>query len=394
MAVSLSSGMRSALSALQSNTLTVQQTQARLASGKRVGSALDNPANYFRAASLSSRANELSGLLDDMGQAQSVLKATSKGLDSVRSLIDSAKGLVGKALQAGQNNTLTGTLTTALKATDKLVGDTDMTSGKKISISVDGGTAEDVITLDANSTVQDLIDGINSNTNLNPKGSGTAIRASLVGGNLSIVSSSGKTVSIETDDSDTNFKKLLGDKTSEGSAVAAAGTDFVDSTRKTMATQFNEMLRQIDQTIQDSGYGGVNLLQGQDLKVTFNETGSSAITINGVNYTANGEMGIADATNDFISNDDVQAAMANLKRATDKLSAQSSVFASNLTVIQNRSTFTKNMIDTLNEGSDALTMADQNEESTNLLTLNTRQQLAQTTLSLAAQSDAAVTRLF
>ncbi|MFM8700357.1 MAG: hypothetical protein ACKOC1_03025 [Hyphomicrobiales bacterium] len=394
MAVSLSSGMRSALSALQSNTLTVQQTQARLASGKRVGSALDNPANYFRAASLSSRANELSGLLDDMGQAQSVLKATSKGLDSIRSLIDSAKGLVGKALQAGQNNTLTGTLTTALKATDKLVGDTDMTSGKKISISVDGGTAEDVITLDANSTVQDLIDGINSNTDLNPKGSGTAIRASLVGGNLSIVSSSGKTVSIETDDSDTNFKKLLGDKTSEGSAVAAAGTDFVDSTRKTMATQFNEMLRQIDQTIQDSGYGGVNLLQGQDLKVTFNETGSSAITINGVNYTANGEMGIADATNDFISNDDVQAAMANLKRATDKLSAQSSVFASNLTVIQNRSTFTKNMIDTLNEGSDALTMADQNEESTNLLTLNTRQQLAQTTLSLAAQSDAAVTRLF
>lgn len=131
MPVSLSAGMRSALSALQSNTLNVQQSQARLASGKRVGSALDNPANYFRAANLSSRANELSGLLDDMGQAQSVLKATSKGLDSVRSLIDSAKGLVGKALQAGQNNTLTGTLTTALKASDKLVGDTGMATGKK-----------------------------------------------------------------------------------------------------------------------------------------------------------------------------------------------------------------------------------------------------------------------
>ena len=175
MAVLLSSGMRGALSALQANTLTVQQTQARLASGKRVGSALDNPANYFRAANLSSRANELSGLLDDMGQAQSVLKATSKGLDSVRSLMDSAKGLVGKALQAGQNNTLTGSLTTALKATDKLVGDTGMTTAKKISISVDGGAAEDVITLDADSTVQDLIDGINSNEDLNPKGSGTAI---------------------------------------------------------------------------------------------------------------------------------------------------------------------------------------------------------------------------
>ena len=161
MTVSLSSGMRSALSALQTNTINVQQSQARLASGKRVGSALDNPANYFRAANLSSRANELSGLLDDMGQAQSVLKATSKGLDSVRSLIDSAKGLVGKALQAGQNNTLTGTKTTALKADDKLVGDTGMATGKKISIAVDGGTAKDVLTLDADSTVQDLVDGIN-----------------------------------------------------------------------------------------------------------------------------------------------------------------------------------------------------------------------------------------
>ncbi len=394
MPVSLSVGMRGALFTLQQNQQSVQQAQLRLATGKRVGSALDNPNSYFRAANLTSRAGDLQNLLDDMTQATSVLQTTSKGLDSVRSLIDAAKGLVGKASQAGQNNTLTGTLTTPLKATATLVADVGMTSGKKISLAVDGGTAVDVVTLGAGSTVQDLIDGINNNTTLNAKGHGTAIRAALVGGNLQITSSSGKTVQLTSDDSDSALQGLLGTKTVEGNSVVATGTDFVDATRKSISTQFDDILKQIDQTIQDSSYGGINLLQGQDLKVTFNESGSSSINISGVSYTANGELGIANSTNSFISNDDVDVAAANLKRAADKIASQAAIFAANLTVVQNRSTFTKNIVQSLNAGADSLTMADQNEESANLLALNTRQQLAQTTLSLASQADAAITRLF
>jgi len=105
-------------------------------------------------------------------------------------------------------------------------------------------------------------------------------------------------------------------------------------------------------------------------------------------------LGIANSTNSFISNDDVDVASANLKRASDKIAAQSAVFAANQTVIQNRSTFTKNLVDTLNAGADGLTAADQNQESANLLALNTQQQLAQSTLSLASQANAAITRLF
>jgi len=386
--------MRGALFTLQNNQQAVQQAQLRLATGKRVNSALDNPNSYFRAANLTSRANDLSNLIDDMTQATNVMQATSKGLDSIKSLIDSAKSLVGKASQSGQNNTLTGTLTTPLKADNKVVADVGMATGKKISLSVAGGTAVNVVTLGATTTVQDVIDGINSNTTLNPNGSGTSVKAALVGGNLQITSMSGKTVSLTSDDTDTNLQKLLGAKTNEGNAVAAAGTDFVDVTRKTMAGQFDDMLKQIDQTIQDAGYGGVNLLQGQDLKVTFNETGTSSINVKSVNYTANGQLGIANSTNSFISNDDVDVASANLKKASDKIAAQAAVFAANQTVIQNRTSFTNNMIQTLNSGSDSLTMADQNQESANQLALNTRQQLAQTTLSLASQADAAITRLF
>lgn len=289
---------------------------------------------------------------------------------------------------------MTGTLTTPLKSDAKVVGDVGMTTAKKIQLSVAGGTAVDVVTLGATTTVQDIIDGINTNTTLNPNGSGTAVRAALVGGNLQITSSSGKTVDLKSDDTDTALQKLLGTKTVEGSAVAVAGTAFVDSTRKSLSTQFDEILKQIDQTIQDSSYNGVNLLQGGDLKVTFNESGTSSVTVKSVNYTANGELGIANATHSFISNDDVDVASANLKRAIDKISSQAAIFSSNQTVIQNRTSFTNAMINTLNSGADALTMADQNEESANLLALNTQQQLSQTALSLASQANAAITRLF
>ena len=399
MSISLSAGMRGALSTLQSNQQQVQQAQLRLATGKRVSSALDNPSSYFRAQNLSSRASDLQNLMDDMTQASSVMQATSKGLDSVKSLIDAAKGLVGKASQSGQNNTLTGTLTTALKATDLVAGTAGagvvgMTSGKLIKLAVNGGTAVTAVTLSATTTVQDVVDGINTNATLNPNGNGTAIKAALVGGNLQITSSSGQTVALSSDDTDANLKLLLGTKTNEGTAVAAAGTNFVDTTRQSIATQFDDILKQIDQTIQDSSYGGINLLQGQDLKVTFNETGTSSITVASVNYTANGQLGIANSTHSFISNDDVDVASANLKRASDKIAAQSAVFAANQTVIQNRSTFTKTLVDTLNAGADSLTAADQNQESANLLALNTQQQLAQSTLSLASQANAAITRLF
>jgi flagellin-like hook-associated protein FlgL len=394
MSISLSAGMHGALMTLQSNQAAVQQAQLRLATGKRVGSALDNPNSYFRAQNLTSRASDLSNLMDDMTQASSVMQATSKGLDSVKSLIDAAKGLVGKANQSGQNNTLTGTLTTPLKSTDLVVGGVGMTTAKLLTLTVGSGAATTTTTLSATTTVQNVIDDINSNATLNPNGNGTAVKAALVGGNLQITSTNGKTVSLGSDDSSANLQKLLGAKTSEGTAVAAGGTAFVDTTRKSMSSQFDDLLKQMDQTIRDASYGGVNLLQGQDLKVTFNESGTSSITVKSVNYTANGDLGIANSTNSFISNDDVDVATANLKKASDKIAAQAAIFASNQTVIQNRSTFTKTLVDTLNAGADSLTAADQNQESANLLALNTQQQLAQSTLSLASQANAAITRLF
>ena len=69
MAITLSAGVRQSLPSLQSSAAQASTIQNRLATGKKVNSALDNPANFFTASGLNNRATDSSRLLDDMGQA-------------------------------------------------------------------------------------------------------------------------------------------------------------------------------------------------------------------------------------------------------------------------------------------------------------------------------------
>ena len=62
--------------------------------------------------------------------------------------------------------------------------------------------------------------------------------------------------------------------------------------RSSLVSQFNNILAQIDTTSQDSSFNGVNLLNGDTLKLVFNETGSSTLGINGVVFNAAG-LGLA-----------------------------------------------------------------------------------------------------
>ncbi|WP_425504139.1 hypothetical protein [Roseibium litorale] len=59
------------------------------------------------------------------------------------------------------------------------------------------------------------------------------------------------------------------------------------SERSKYAKEYNELLTQIEDVAKDSGYKGKNLLggTGNDLSVTFNETGSSSLSISSVDYT-------------------------------------------------------------------------------------------------------------
>ena len=149
----------------------------------------------------------------------------------------------------------------------------------------------------------------------------------------------------------------------------------VNPTRQSLATQYDELLNQIDELAEDAGFNGVNLLQNNNLQVLFNEDGTSELIITGVDFDSGG-LAINASTNDFQDKASVDAALGELDTAIKALRSQASTFGSNLTVVETRQNFTKQLINTLETGAANLTVADTNEEGANMLALQTRQSLS------------------
>ena len=268
----LTAGVRANLLQLQKTSELITATQTKLATGKRVNTALDNPVNFFTAAGLQNRASDLGNLLDSMSNAFNTIQAANNGITSITKLVQSAQALVSQAQQTS-----------------------DLTI------------------------------------------------------------------------------------------------------RSNLATQFGEIMLQIDQLAADSGFNGINLLDSTtstDLTVTLNETGTSSVTVAAVDFSSAGDLAINNAVNNWGGVADITAASTDLTAALTTLRSQAQAFGSNLSTVQIRQEFTKAMINTLQSGADGLTLADANEEGANLLALQTRQQLSTTALLLASQASQAVLRLF
>jgi len=267
--ISLSAGVRQNLLSLQQTADLLGRTQNRLATGKKVNSALDNANEFFTAQNLTNRANSLSGLLDGITNGIQTIQAANNGISAITKLVQSAQSLVTQAQQT-----------------------TD-----------------------------------------------TSVRASL-------------------------------------------------------ATQFDAIRTQIDQLAGDSGYNGINLLGGNNLTITLNESGTSTVTVAAYNDTTGGALAISASASSWAGSTDIAAAATQLTAALTTLQSQSTALGSQLATVQIRADFTKATINTLETGADALTVADSNEEGANLLALQTRQSLSTTALSLSAQSDRNVLKLF
>jgi flagellin len=164
--------------------------------------------------------------------------------------------------------------------------------------------------------------------------------------------------------------------------------------RGNLVSQFNNILAQIDTTSQDSSFNGINLLNGDTLKLVFNETGKSTLSINGVTFNSAG-LGLSNLVTgvDFIDNGATNKVLASLNAASSTLRSEGSSLGSNLSIVEIRQDFSKNLINVLQTGSSNLTLADTNEEAANSQALSTRQSIAVSALALANQSQQSVLQL-
>jgi flagellin-like hook-associated protein FlgL len=476
-------------------------TQNRLATGKKVNTALDNPANFFTSQSLNNRASDLNALLDSIGQAQQTLDATDKGLSSLTKLIESARSIAKSAHQtaAPTSNTfgqitVTGTaqaeslasvtgssftvansttyaftiningagaqtvsyfsdgsatqaeivaglqasfatavtnsgLTasdialTQVGATDvikvsALKADVDFVTSANAGSGIANGTYNSTSLLDnivaaggtaGTSTLALSVNGgttttvtfgtgpgqVSTQAELNTAlGNINGLTGSVNGTVTSLVVASSTAQNNLTFNASTGVTTALGVSASVNQNGALISTTGTNPTRASLQADFNGVITQIDSLAKDASYNGINLLYGDNLKVVFNEDGTSTLVIAGVTFDSAG-LGLSTiAGNGFQSDATIDTALTALDTALVTVRNQASKFGTNLNTVQARQDFTKGLITTLKTGADSLVLADTNEEGANMLALQTRQSLSTTALSLSAQADQAVLRLF
>jgi flagellin len=191
---------------------------------------------------------------------------------------------------------------------------------------------------------------------------------------------------------------LTGSTATVFSGLPAAAAPVADpnsqATRASLVAQYNQVLQNINTTAQDSSFNGINLLNGDTLNLTFDETGASKLAIAGVTFNDAG-LGLSNLNTgtDFLDSNSANKVLAQLTQASTTLRTAASSLGSNLSIVEIRQDFNKNLINVLQTGASNLTVADPNQEAANSQALSTRQSIAVSALALANQSQQSVLQL-
>ncbi len=226
--ITLSAGVRANLLSLQNTANLMQTTQNRLATGKKVNSALDNPLNFFTSSSLGARASDLGNLLDSMAGGIQTIQAANNGLTAITSLVQQLQATTSQARSDSTAAAITaGTYTTTGGNTSTQANNSlkfDVGGGTSVSIStythvnatvstlsgsggdftiddsaktltINDGTGATTITtttFDGTETAQDVADQINSDLGA----AGKSVLATVVGGQIKLTNNTGATITV------------------------------------------------------------------------------------------------------------------------------------------------------------------------------------------------------
>jgi len=195
--IGLTSSMRANLSNLQNTARLMGATEQRLSTGKRVGSAVDNPANFFAAEGANSRANQLTGLKDNISEAIQTVKSADSGIKGVLSTIEALRGVITQARSAindtvnsavtlggaaaGGASGLTGQYNSLVAQLNNLVTD----SSYKGTNFLTSGSVTLTVNFNENATTKIVMSGFNSGASgLAISGGGTSLTVAGTSGNL------------------------------------------------------------------------------------------------------------------------------------------------------------------------------------------------------------------
>jgi flagellin-like hook-associated protein FlgL len=287
--------------------------------------------------------------------------------------------------------TVTGTALSSLGlgtgVTQARAGGTTALGGATLSIAATGNGTATAITFGT---------GNNQVSTLNQ------LNADLAANNLqaSIDSTGAITITTSNDAASSTIGAITGTSTAStkafnGLTAAAPVADAnAQAIRSSLVGQYNQVLKQINNTSADSSFNGINLLNGDTLGLTFDETGAAKLSITGVTFNDAG-LGLSTLTSgtDFLDSNSANKVLSTLTQASTVLRTEASSLGSNLSVVEVRQDFNKSLINVLQTGASNLTLADPNQEAANSQALSTRQSIAVSALALANTSQQSVLQL-
>ena len=157
--ISLTAGMRNTLYLLQGTEALTERTNERLATGKKVNSALDDPVAYFAAKAHTDRANDLQILKDNMSEGIQTIESADSGIEAITGLIEQAESIINSArtAEAADITGLQDQWTELLSQIDDLAADAsykgvNLLSGDTLTVEFEGTHKLDVVGFDASST--------------------------------------------------------------------------------------------------------------------------------------------------------------------------------------------------------------------------------------------------
>src|SRR3954453_11353957 len=222
--VILSAGVRSTLLSLQGTASLTSAIQTRLATGKRVNSAIENPRSYFTALSLDSRAGDLSSLLDGITQAQQTVRTVTQGISALTKIVQTAKSIAQQARiaplpQAGYDAIVLGGGNIGGEATGPVTGNVDASGGftadvegLQIQVGASGYTVHNPSS-PTPQNINSIVSRINSTPGLGLNG---AVTASIDG--------TGKFLVLTANNTDTSFQVLASSAATALGVAGATGT--------------------------------------------------------------------------------------------------------------------------------------------------------------------------
>src|SRR5690606_23874839 len=190
--------------------------------------------------------------------------------------------------------------------------------GKTLTIGATGGGIATSVTFGTGTGQINTLDQLN-----------TALAANNL--TASINSAGAITFTTTNDHASETIGAFGGDATTDpntfGAMTASAPVEDANAqnTRATLIGQYNQVIDQIRTTAQDASFNGINLLNGDQLKLVFNETGKSTLTIQGVTFDPAG-LGLSSLAKgtDFLDNASTNAVLDSLNTASSTLRSQAS----------------------------------------------------------------------